>query len=302
MTLAVEPVWRRLRYTRLRDAVRGRLNGQLDWRHVVTSADLPTEIHSTIIEVLEKTRLWDIERVDVGEELIAHFQDGLDTGESVQTLVADFGDTAQAAALIRRAKKRNRPLWWRTLRSFGLCLGCFIAVYALLAIYMYAERPALDTDYLAVINSRTSSNAQGESAWPHYRQAMLALGWCNSQPPGPLPKNWYRLDVATLLDGTDDDDAGPGIREFLVEHQAQLAELRAATAKPQLGYMIGQSYLPEDIDLLGEQYVDILPEDEPKELISKLITGKPTPTKACWARSACSSREFVPTTEPRWPR
>ncbi|NOY28644.1 MAG: hypothetical protein GXP28_00285, partial [Planctomycetes bacterium] len=78
MTLVVESFWRRLRYTRLRDVLRGRFDGQLDWRYALAEADLPSEIADTIFHVVNKTRLWNGERIDVAQELVAHFQDGLE--------------------------------------------------------------------------------------------------------------------------------------------------------------------------------------------------------------------------------
>ncbi|NOZ39987.1 MAG: hypothetical protein GXP24_07155, partial [Planctomycetes bacterium] len=280
MALVAESFWRRLRFTPLGDVWRGQLNGRLDWRYLVAEADLPAEIANTIRQVTHKTRLWNSERVDVAQELIAHFQDGLEMGRNAKQLANEFGDVLQAAKLIRRAKRRGRPIWWQTLHAGCWFVGGFFVLYTLLAIYMLTERPMLDTDYLAIINRR--ADAQGEAAWPQYRKAMLSLGWRNAQPPkGPLLNSWYQTDIAAQLDGIpedDDSDAAatdnpPTLREFLTEPQPQLAELRAATKTPNLGFTIGQSYQPEDTELLGMQSRTFLstPAGEPPELISMLM-------------------------------
>ncbi len=239
MALVAESFWRRLRFTPLRDVFRGQLNGRLDWRFLLAEADLPADITDTIKQVVHKTRLWHGERVDVAQELIAHFQDGLETGCSAKQLASDFGDVAQSAKLIRRAKRRGRPIWWQTLHAGCWFVGAFFVLYALLAAYMLWERPTLDTDYLAVINSRVDAHAQDETAWPQYRKAMLALGWRNAAPPkGPLLTSWYETDIVAKLDAIAEDDApgddnpngnatdkAPTLRKFLEKHQSQLAEL-----------------------------------------------------------------------------
>ncbi|NOY30602.1 MAG: hypothetical protein GXP28_10680, partial [Planctomycetes bacterium] len=218
--------------------------------------------------VVNKTRLWNGERIDVAQELVAHFQDGLEAGHPAEQLVAQFGDVAQAAKLIRRAKRRNRPLWWKALHACCWFLGCFLVVYVLLAFYMLTEQPTLDTDYLAVINHQTDAHSQGESAWPHYREAMLALGWRDAQPPQPLHFFWHQTDIASLL---DDKDKGSELRDFFAEHQPQFAELRKATVAPWLGFTISRSPLPEDAKLLGVLSPTPTSNGEPPELIGVRI-------------------------------
>jgi len=109
MALVAESVWRRLRYTPLQDVFRGQLNGRLDWRYLLAEADLPAELADTISQVAHKTRLWNGERIDVVQELVAHFQDGWQAGRTAKQLAGEFGDIALAAKLIRRAKRRGRP-------------------------------------------------------------------------------------------------------------------------------------------------------------------------------------------------
>ena len=279
MALVAESFWRRLRFTPLRDLFRGQLNGRLDWRHLLVEADLPAEVADSIRQVVHKTGLWHAEKVDVAQELIAHFQDGLETGRAAPQLATEFGEIAQAAKLIRRAKRRGRPIWWQTLHAGCWFVGSFFVLYTLLALYMLWERPTLDTDYLAVINHRVNSHAQDEAAWPRYRKVMLALGWQDTQPPkGMLLNSWYQTDIAAMLDGISDDvdpdekttDKAPTLREFLEKHQLQIADLREATTTPRLGFTCAHSYQQEDTELLGK-WVDDTPDGEPPELISILL-------------------------------
>ncbi len=276
MALVVESFWRRLRFTPLRDVFRGQLNGRLDWRYLLAEADLPSEITDTIRQVVHKTRLWNGERVDVVQELVAHFQDGQEAGRDAQELTEEFGEITQAAKLIRRAKRRGRPIWWHALHAGCWFIACFLGIYILLALYMLWERPTLDTDYLAIINRRVDAHDQSKTAWPHYRKAMLALGWQNAQPPkGALLNAWYQADISAMLDVISEDDDSdvdatekdPTLREFLTAHQPQIAVLREATTTPRLGFTCGHSYQSEDTELLGE-WIDDTPGGEPPELIS----------------------------------
>src|SRR5258706_356887 len=82
----------------------GRLDARLDWRQVIASASLSDDLASAVHQVVSNSRLWRREKVDVATELVAHFQDGLDAGQSAKALLTAFGDAQAAAQLIRRAK------------------------------------------------------------------------------------------------------------------------------------------------------------------------------------------------------
>src|SRR5687767_12453383 len=110
--VAPENLWRRLRYTPARDLVRGRISGSLDVKGTISRSDLPAPAKDLVLRVVKRTRLWLSEKVEVADELLSHFADGIESGTSVGTLIEKFGDERQAAKLIRRAKKRNRPLPW----------------------------------------------------------------------------------------------------------------------------------------------------------------------------------------------
>jgi len=105
--------FRRLRQTPLRDLLRGRLSGRLDWRGRIDSSTLSPLIKNLLRRVVKSTRLWKLERYDVAGEFISHFVDGLSAGETEQTLLQHFGDERRTAKLVRRAKiriqRRRRP-------------------------------------------------------------------------------------------------------------------------------------------------------------------------------------------------
>ena len=78
-------------------------------------------------QVVRQTRLWRNEKVDVANDLVAHFQDGLAFGHSPDDLLRTFGDPQAAAQLIRRAKRRNRALFWHVGRYGLIALAALVA-------------------------------------------------------------------------------------------------------------------------------------------------------------------------------
>ncbi|MCK4873471.1 MAG: hypothetical protein KAS72_12155 [Phycisphaerales bacterium] len=108
-------VWRVLRFTPMRDLLRGRVTGRLNVRAIIAAANLPAPLAELVRSVVTRSRLWRLEKADVALELVCHFAEGLDAGTSPVDLVDRFGDPVRAAKLIRRAKKRNRPIAWRAM-------------------------------------------------------------------------------------------------------------------------------------------------------------------------------------------
>ena len=94
---------------------------------------------------MKATRLWRLEKAQIANELIAHFHDGQQRGQDIEELVSEFGETQTVARLMRSAKKRNRPLLWKTL-----VVGCFIhfsrslLFYAGLAVWFFSRQTQSD--------------------------------------------------------------------------------------------------------------------------------------------------------------
>ena len=259
MTLAADSFWQRLLHTRLRDVARGRIDGRLDWRGAIAAAKLPQNIASAIAAVVRQTRLWQQEKVDVAWELIAHFQDGLETGRSAEELVNSFGDVKQAARLIRRAKKRGRPLAWHAWRWAFWSLITFLAVYTGAALYLLSGKPSVTTDYLAIINQLAAAVPTEKRAWPLYREALLELGFRNGNPPESIKETLYTRD--SKLDS-------PALRGFLTKHPQQLAKLRQAARLPSLGFETTFTTRPEDEELFAKSSSESVPKEVHPDLIS----------------------------------
>jgi len=141
---------------------------------------LPAGSAEFIKLVIKKMRYRENVRSEVLAELISHFQDGLmdcktdrEKEQAAQRLITEFGDVKLLAVLLRRAKKRCRPLWRtvvaRTFQTVGVLILCFI-IYA---VWFSTGRPTISVDYLAVINQMNRPQVRDEdNAWPHYQKAM----------------------------------------------------------------------------------------------------------------------------------
>jgi hypothetical protein len=226
MSAALDSPWRRLRFTRMRDLLRGRVDGSLDWRRVIETSGLPVELTSIVHQLVRRTRLWDNERVAVATEFVSHFREGLEAGQTPAELAASFGDVNAAAKLIRRAKKRGRSLWWHAWRWTFWGVAALFAAYAFLWARMWWGRPVVRVDYIEQINQHAATVELDEAAWPLYEQAMGELGYKNGVGfRGGV--DWKNLpkDAAT-----DSDFA-----EFEEAHRGTIAKLRQATRRVGFG-------------------------------------------------------------------
>lgn len=118
-------------------------------------------------------------RQEVVSELTGHFEDALGQGGPIQDrerfaqdLIAEFGDVRVLARLMRRAKKRCRPLWRKVLvRGFQGTVLLFAILVCYTIAFIHGE-PAPRTDYLAIMNEKNRPTLQvTDNAWPHYEKA-----------------------------------------------------------------------------------------------------------------------------------
>ncbi|MBW7990328.1 MAG: MFS transporter [Planctomycetes bacterium] len=141
---------------------------------------LPVNTAELIRRVIKKMRYKKEVRTEVMTELAEHFEDELKdckTDEEkqgkAQQLIDEFGDTKLLAILLRRAKKRCRPLWRtvvaRTFQAVGMLVLCFI-VYA---VWFSTGKPTISVDYLALLNQMNRPEVRDEdNAWSHYEKAV----------------------------------------------------------------------------------------------------------------------------------
>jgi hypothetical protein len=228
---AIQPtLLQKLNRTPMRDLVRGRITSRLDYKTKLAAADLPDSIKSLIQRVVRKTKLWSLEKADVANELIAHFIDGLDSGASAGQLIESFGDQRQAARLIRRAKKRNRPIVWHIFRAIFRAVGLLVVIYLGMTGYFFMGRPSPKTDYIAILNGPMEKVPLDQRAWPLYRQVILNVG---------MKSNDDIAHLSDLLLAKPDSGKWPAARDWVQAHQSDLKLIREAAEKPIMGFVLG---------------------------------------------------------------
>ena len=231
----------RVFHTPLAELLHGHVGPATDADRVIAAANLPAALADLVRLVVRGTRLWRREKVNVARELVAHFEDGLATGANAEDLRASFGDPRQAAKLIRRAKRRNRPLIWKVLklveRMVGILVLLLVVIYVVEAARIYGGRTNITRNYMAEWNAATVRVPEDQRAWPVYREAALALG------------EWPEQNKdADLRPG----GAGwPAMAEFVSQHARSVELIRQAAAMPELGWILSASIRDEDAPLLN---------------------------------------------------
>ncbi|MFA9477416.1 hypothetical protein ACERK3_03810 [Phycisphaerales bacterium AB-hyl4] len=229
-----QTLWRRMRFTPVSDALRGRLTGRLDVDQLIAEARLPAGPAQRVREVVHRTRLWRGEKIDVAHELIAHFRDGLDHEVPVEELVSSFGDAKQAARLIRRAKKRNRPWPWHVARAMSLAVCVLVGVYVVASLLLMLDRPAVTVDYVTQLNERAMAVPEEDRAWPIYREVLLSGVLRDGIDPITVRRQGRSRSVIRAGEPGWDEAVA-----FLHDRREALDMIREAAAKPGLGLPIG---------------------------------------------------------------
>jgi len=118
-------------------------------------------------------------RRDVQAELAAHFSDGLkecQTNEkreqTAQQLIADFGDVRLLAVLLRRAKKRCRPMWKKAIIRGLQAAAAIVILFCLYTVWFITGKPIISVDYLALLNEMSRPEVRdADNAWLDYEKA-----------------------------------------------------------------------------------------------------------------------------------
>ena len=109
--------------------------------------------------IIKKMRYRREVRQDVQAELAAHFEDELkdlatddEKAQKAQQLIAGFGDVKLLAVLLRRAKKRCRPLWQTVVARAFQTVGVLILCFILYLVWFLTGKPVITTNYVAELN------------------------------------------------------------------------------------------------------------------------------------------------------
>ena len=183
--------FRTLNRTPFRDLVRGRVTGRLDWAGHLAAAGLSPEATAVVRAVVRRTWLRRLERAAVADDLIAHFHDAADAGTPPAAAVEAFGDPRTAAALIARAKRRERSPLARTVVWFRRAAAAAVVAYLVLLARFAVGRPTPRVDYLARLAAPAERVPEGDRAWPLYQAAERQLLAVNPSVPVGTGRNQY---------------------------------------------------------------------------------------------------------------
>jgi hypothetical protein len=120
---------------------------------------LPASVTQFIRLIIKKMRYRKKVGEEVEAELSSHFEDELkgckadvEREQKAQELVSGFGDVKLLAVLLRRAKKRCRPLWRTIVARAFQTVGVLFICLVLYIVWFLTGKPVVTRDYIAEFN------------------------------------------------------------------------------------------------------------------------------------------------------
>jgi len=189
--------------------------------------NLPACAAEYIKLVIKKMRYRKKVRIDVMTELAAHFEDELrdckndaEKEQKAQNLIEQFGDAKLLGTLLRRAKKRCRPLWRTTLVRTFQAVSVFLIIYL---VWFSSGRPVITVDYVEELNKLNRPSAdESLNAAPLYDKAAEIYS--------KLPDNISIL-LGKKYDDVNDTDK-QAIEKLLNDYKDVFDLVVAGTKKP----------------------------------------------------------------------
>jgi len=119
-------------------------------------------------------------RQDVQAEIAAHFEDALrdynseqERQQKSQKLIETFGDAGLLAVLLRRAKKRCRPLWKKILIHSLQAAAIIVLYLGICFAHLNIGRPNISVNYVDWLNKLVSQgNSENLNARPYFDKAV----------------------------------------------------------------------------------------------------------------------------------
>jgi hypothetical protein len=169
-------------------------------------------------------------RADVRQELTSHFEEALrkctsdaERDESARNLIAEFGDPKVLAKLIRRGKKRCRPLWLKAFIRTCQVIGIVLLLIIIRTAGLYFGTPGHAIDHYAKLTEL------GRGGLDDSQNASLVLDKAASVMVVTPKWLWDKLPHLPL----DMNDVElTQLRDWLASNTEALDLLRAASAMP----------------------------------------------------------------------
>jgi hypothetical protein len=187
---------------------------------------LPSCAIEYIHKVVSKMRYRKKVRNDVQEELTAHFEDELrdckeDTEKEQRALqvISDFGDAKLLGLLLRRAKKRCRPLWLKTILRTAQVMGIIILYYIIVTSLLFIGKPTIKIDYVQWMNEKNRAGRdEADNACSYYDKAAATYQ--------PMPK--WLVESTVKWPADFDDSELKSFTEWLTSNKETFETFRKA--------------------------------------------------------------------------
>ncbi len=194
---------------------------------------LPPCAAEYIALVVRKVRYRKKVRRDIAAELTAHFEDELqncttdaERDARARQVIEGFGDPKLLGVLCRRAKKRCRPMWARTLSGMLRTVGAFLLMFSLYTAWFVHGKPKPTTDYLPPLNALTPAVPVQENAWTYYQRALHLY-----VPPAEAirQKSWFSCPLPPQVTLTAEERQG--LAEWISANQLSWLQVEFGTQR-----------------------------------------------------------------------
>jgi hypothetical protein len=160
---------------------------------------LPISVTQFIRFIIKKMRYRKKVGEEVEAELAAHFEDELkgcksdtEREQTAKELVGGFGDVKMLAVLLRRAKKRCRPLWRTVVARAFQTVGVLFICLVLYIVWFLTGKPVVTRDYIAEFNNLVRPVAdESLNAATLYNQAIEVFEDLPDDISDALGKRYY---------------------------------------------------------------------------------------------------------------
>jgi hypothetical protein len=171
-------------------------------------------------------------RQDVRAELLAHFEDALrgvkddaDRQKKAEGLIRDFGDAKVLATLIRRGKKRCRPMWQKAIIRGFQAVGILFLLLVLYIGWFFTGKPVITVNYVDRMNQLVRPVADdNQNAWPLYKEAAAEY-----KKPDVPDANDFKLLPQKLTNL--DDSQRRIVEKWIADNQKAMELIRQGTKR-----------------------------------------------------------------------
>ncbi len=194
-----------------------------------TFENLPGSAVEYINLVIKNMRYRKKARDEVREELIDHFEVYLkdcatneEKEQKAQQLISEFGDAKLLAVLMRRAKKRCRPLWRTIVARTFQAIAAMIILLILYIAWFFSGKPVITTNYIAQLNKLVRPSAdESLNASPLYNKAIETIVDINDVK-----------DILGLNFADANDEQKNLVRQWLAKNESPLALVTKGSKLP----------------------------------------------------------------------